>query len=181
MKKILKLYLNLVDSINGAIGAICAVLTIFMVLTVFVVVALRYGFSYGKIWMQELYVWIHAFVFLAAAGYTLRDEGHVRIDLIYSKRSSKTKAVINLFGSFVFAVPFLYFLWKWSLPIVMRSFQNLEKSSEAGGLPGLFILKGAILVFAITLALQVSALIIRCLLTLFTDEDYFLKAKGEAA
>ena len=181
MKNILKLYIALVDRINGIVGAICALLTIFMVLNVFLVVALRYGFSIGRIWMQELYVWTHAVVFLGAAGYTLRDEGHVRIDLIYGTRSSKTKAIINLLGSFLFAVPFLWFLWKWSLPMVTRSFQNLERSSEAGGLPGLYLLKGAILVFVITLALQVSALIIRCLLTIFTDEDYFSKEAPEKA
>jgi len=144
-----------------------------MVLNVFVVVALRYGFSMGRIWMQELYVWTHAFVFLAASGYTLREDGHVRIDLIYGKRSPKTKALVNLFGSLVFALPFLFFLTKWSWPMVTRSFANMERSSEAGGLPGLFVLKGAILIFCITLGLQVFALIARCLLTLFTDESYF--------
>ena len=173
MKKILKLYIDLVDRFNGVMGFICSILTIFMVLNVFVVVALRYGFSIGRIWMQELYVWTHAFVFLAASGYTLRDNGHVRIDLIYGTRSSRTKAIVNLLGSFFFALPFLGFLWKWSLPMVVRSFGNLEKSSEAGGLPGLYVLKGAILVFCITVGLQVSALIIRALLTLFTDENYF--------
>jgi len=173
MKKILKLYISLVDRFNGSMGFICSILTIFMVLNVFVVVALRYGFSVGRIWMQELYVWTHAFVFLAASGYTLRDNGHVRIDLIYGTRSSRTKAIINLVGSFLFALPFLGFLWKWSFPMVVRSFGNLEKSSEAGGLPALYILKGAILVFCITVGLQVSALIIRSLLTLFTDENYF--------
>lgn len=173
MKNILKLYIALVDRINGFMGAICAILTIFMVLNVFVVVALRYGFSTGRIWMQELYVWTHAFIFLAACGFTFREDGHVRIDLIYGNRSPKTKAIINLLGSFLFALPFLSFLWKWSFPMVVRSFENLEKSSEAGGLPALYVLKGAILVFCITLGLQVTAQIVRCLLTLFTDECYF--------
>ena len=173
MKSILKVFIRTVDAINGFIGAISAVLTIFMVLNVFVVVALRYGFSMGRIWMQELYVWTHAFVFLAASGYTLREDGHVRIDLIYANRSPKGKALVNLFGSLAFALPFLYFLTKWSWPMVTRSFANMERSSEAGGLPGLFVLKGAILIFCMTLGLQVLALIARCLLTLFTDECYF--------
>ena len=173
MIKCLKFYIKIVDHINGFMGALCALLTIFMVLNVFVVVALRYGFSMGRIWMQELYVWTHAFVFLGAAGYTFREDGHVRIDLIYGSRSPKTKAVINLLGSLLFALPFLGYLWTWSFPMVARSFSNMEKSSEAGGLPALYILKGAILVFCITLGLQVTALMVRCLLTLFTDECYF--------
>jgi len=175
MKPILKMFICLVDRFNGAVGAISAVLTIILVLNVFVVVALRYGFSIGRIWMQELYVWTHAFVFLAASGYTFREDGHVRIDLIYGKRSPQTKAIVNLLGSLFFALPFLGFLMKWSLPMVMRSFANMERSSEAGGLPGLFVLKGAILLFCITLGLQVLALMARCILTLFTDECYFSK------
>lgn len=175
MKFILKLFIRAVDGLNGFVGAIAAVLTIFMVLNVFVVVALRYGFSMGRIWMQELYVWTHAFVFLAASGYTFREDGHVRIDLIYGKRSPRTKAIINLIGSIIFALPFLVFLTKWSWPIVARSFANMERSSEAGGLPGLFVLKGAILLFCITMGLQVLALMARCLLTIFTDECYFSK------
>lgn len=175
MKFTLKLFIRAVDGLNGFVGAIAAVLTIFMVLNVFVVVALRYGFSMGRIWMQELYVWTHAFVFLAASGYTFREDGHVRIDLIYGKRSPRTKAIINLIGSIIFALPFLVFLTKWSWPIVARSFANMERSSEAGGLPGLFVLKGAILLFCITIGLQVLALMARCLLTIFTDECYFSK------
>lgn len=175
MKFALKLLIRAVDDLNGFVGAIAAVLTIFMVFNVFVVVALRYGFSMGRIWMQELYVWTHAFVFLAASGYTFREDGHVRIDLIYGKRSPRTKAIINLLGSIIFALPFLGFLTKWSWPIVARSFANMERSSEAGGLPGLFVLKGAILLFCITMGLQVLALMARCLLTIFTDECYFSK------
>lgn len=175
VKKSLKLFIRLVDALNGFVGAIAAILTIFMVLNVFIVVALRYGFSMGRIWMQELYVWTHAFVFLAASGYTFREDGHVRIDLIYGKRSPRTKAIINLLGSLFFALPFLGFLAKWSWPMVTRSFANMERSSEAGGLPGLFVLKGAILFFCLTLGLQVLALMVRCLLTLFTDECYFSK------
>jgi len=175
MKPILKMFICLVDRFNGAVGAISAVLTIILVLNVFVVVALRYGFSIGRIWMQELYVWTHAFVFLAASGYTFREDGHVRIDLIYGTRSPQTKAIVNLLGSLFFALPFLGFLMKWSLPMVTRSFANMERSSEVGGLPGLFVLKGAIMLFCITLGLQVLALMARCILTLFTDECYFSK------
>lgn len=173
MVKFLKLYIRFVDNLNGFMGAVCSILTIFMVLNVFVVVALRYGFSTGRIWMQELYVWTHAFIFLAASGYTFREDGHVRIDLIYGTRSPKMKAIINLLGSLIFALPFLGFLWKWSYPMVVKSYGLSERSSEAGGLPGLYILKGAILVFCITLGLQVTALMVRCLLTLFSDECYF--------
>jgi len=97
MKPILKMFICLVDRFNGAVGAISAVLTIILVLNVFVVVALRYGFSIGRIWMQELYVWTHAFVFLAASGYTFREDGHVRIDLMACRDYLFSKALFCFF------------------------------------------------------------------------------------
>ena len=52
---------------------------------------LRYVFSVGWVWMQELYIWIHATVFMLGAGYTLLHDGHVRIDLIYRTASPRYK------------------------------------------------------------------------------------------
>lgn len=169
-------FLNLItrsiDRLNGLVGAISAVLTILMVVNVFAVVALRYGLSFGRIWMQELYVWTHAAVFLAASGFTLRENGHVRIDLVYGRLGLKVRAFINLLGSIIFALPFLYFLWTWAFPLVERSFSLREASSETGGLPGFFILKGFILLFVILLALQVLALTIRSIQTMVSGKDY---------
>ena len=70
-----------------------------MVLNVFLVVVLRYVFSIGWVWMQELYVWTHATIFMLGAGYTLLHEGQVRIDLIYRTASARYKALVNIFGS----------------------------------------------------------------------------------
>ena len=54
-----------------------------MTLNVFFVVMLRYVFGISFIWMQETYVWMHAFVFMLGAGYTYLMNEHVRIDIIY--------------------------------------------------------------------------------------------------
>ena len=89
---------KIVDSINHLVGIAVAWLTVLMVINVFVVVVLRYVFSIGFVWLQELYVWSHAAVFLLGAGYTLLHEGHVRIDVIYRKSSVRYKAIINILG-----------------------------------------------------------------------------------
>ena len=87
---------KLVDSINHLVGIGVAWLTVLMVINVFVVVVLRYVFSIGFVWLQELYVWSHAAVFLLGAGYTLLHEGHVRIDVIYRKSIVRYKSIVNL-------------------------------------------------------------------------------------
>jgi TRAP-type mannitol/chloroaromatic compound transport system permease small subunit len=167
------------DWINEAVGRVMGWLTVLMVLNVFLVVVMRYVFSAGYVWMQELYVWTHAGIFLAGAGYTLLHDGHVRIDLIYRDASPRYKAWVNIFGSVFLAAPLLYMLFVKSWPIVQRSWAIAESSGEAGGLPALYILKSMILVFCILMGLQVALLIARSLLTLITGEQVPLP--GESA
>ena len=58
-----------------------------MTVNVFVVVVLRYVFGISFIWMQETYVWMHAFIFMLGAGYAYLNDDHVRIDIIYRNAS----------------------------------------------------------------------------------------------
>lgn len=168
-----------INSINEWVGRTVAWLMVAMVLNVFLVVVLRYVIGFGAIWMQEAYVWSHAVVFLLGAGYTLAHDGHVRIDLIYRGASARYKAIINMAGCVVFAGPVLHLIFLKSLPMVERSWRIHETSAEAGGLPGLFLLKSVILVFSVLFGLQFLALFLRSLQTLlgyaepleFTDPD----------
>ena len=157
---------RLIDMINEAIGRAVSWLTVFVVLNVFVVVVMRYLFDSGHVWMQELYVWVHAGVFMTAAGYTLLHDGHVRIDVFYREASSRYRAWVNLLGSLFLGLPLMWMLFFRALPMVERSFERGEKSSEVGGLPMLYLLKATILVFALLMGLQLISLAIRSLLTL---------------
>ena len=139
-----------------------------MVINVFLVVTLRYVFSTGWIWMQEFYVWTHATVFLLGAGYTLLHDGHVRIDLIYRDASQNYKAMINMTGSLFLGLPLIYLIFDRALPMVSRSWLILEKSAEAGGMPGLFLFKSVIVLFAVLFGLQLFALLLRSLDTLLS-------------
>ena len=73
---------NLFDSINRYTGYICAFLVVLMTVNVFIVVFLRYLFGISFIWLQETYVWMHAYIFMAGAGFTYLNDAHVRIDII---------------------------------------------------------------------------------------------------
>jgi len=168
--KFLKLLIKSIDIINDTAGNFIAWLTVVMVLNVFIVVVLRYSFSIGWIWMQELYVWTHAVIFLLGAGYTLLHEGHVRIDLIYRDAGIRYKALVNIFGSMFLAAPLLILIFDRSLPLIIRSWINLEKSAEAGGMEGVFILKSIIAVFSILFLLQFISMFLRNLLLLLGHE-----------
>jgi TRAP-type mannitol/chloroaromatic compound transport system permease small subunit len=162
---------RLIDQLNEIIGRGIAWLTLAMVLIGFVVVMLRYVFSIGFVWMQESYVWLHGVIFMLAAGYTLLHDGHVRVDIFYRTASIRAKAWIDLFGSVVLLLPVLVLVWLQALPYVLDSWARLEQSREAGGLPGLFLLKSVILVFCVTLGLQALSLAGRSILVLAGRAD----------
>ena len=145
---------NLFDSINRYTGYLCAFLVVFMTVNVFIVVFLRYLFGISFIWLQETYVWMHAYIFMAGAGFTYLNDAHVRIDIIYRSSSKVYKAIVDLVGNIFLLMPFLYIIWSYSFPFVYKSFQINEVSREAGGLPMLFLLKAAILIFAFLLFIQ---------------------------
>ena len=145
---------NLFDNINRYTGYLCAFLVVLMTVNVFIVVFLRYLFGISFIWLQETYVWMHAYIFMAGAGFTYLNDAHVRIDIIYRSSSKVYKAIVDLVGNIFLLMPFLYIIWSYSFPFVYKSFQTNEVSREAGGLPMLFLLKAAILIFAFSLFIQ---------------------------
>ena len=155
-----------IDRFNTIIGYLCAFFVFSMVIVVFTVVVLRYGFNIGFIWMQEVYVWLHSFVFMLGAGFTYLANEHVRIDVFYREASKKYKATVDLFGNIFLLLPFLYIIWNYSYPFVYRSFLMGEVSREAGGMPALYILKSAILWFCLVLFLQLVSNVIKSILTL---------------
>lgn len=96
-----------VDRLNDEVGRGAAWLTLGLVLTCCAVAVLRYAFQFGAIWLQELYVWFHALIFVVGAGYTMKAGGHVRVDLLHAKMGPRGKAFVEIFGTIVFLAPWL--------------------------------------------------------------------------
>ena len=166
--KNLSVFLNIV---NRYAGYLCAFLVVLMVVNVFLVVILRYLFGISFIWMQETYVWMHAYIFMVGAGFTYLNDDHVRIDIIYRNSSKLYKAIVDLVGNIFLLLPFLYIIWSYSFPFVLKSWQMNEVSREAGGLTMIYLLKLAILIFAFLLFIQVVSKIINNFLNLYSNES----------
>ena len=109
-----------------------------MALTAFFVVLLRYFYNIGFVWMQESYIWMHGLIFLFGASYALMNDKHVRVDIFYRLTSEKIKALINIIFSILFLIPFIIVISKYSIPYILKSWDGLEKSREAGGIPFLY-------------------------------------------
>jgi TRAP-type mannitol/chloroaromatic compound transport system permease small subunit len=150
-----------IDRLNRLIGRAAAWLVLAVVALAFAVVVLRYAFGWGRIWLQESYVWLHAVAFMLGAAFTLSDDGHVRIDLIYAHRGPRFRALIDLAGSILLLMPFVATVLYTAIPYWRQSWATGEGSREAGGLAGVYLLKGVIFVFAVMMLLQGMVLAVR--------------------
>ncbi|HHL18538.1 MAG TPA: TRAP transporter small permease subunit [Thiothrix sp.] len=157
---------NYIDTLNEKVGKSIAWAVLATTLITFLVVVLRKGFSWGSIAMQESALYFHALLFMVGAAYTLKHNGHVKVDIFYQNFSAKGRAWVNLLGTASLLLPFSLFILWISADYVLVSWQQLEGSRETGGLPLVFILKSFIPLMAILLVLQAIATMLRALSTL---------------
>lgn len=143
-----------IDRFNAAVGRAASWCALAIVLIGFAVVLMRYVLGIGSIWLQESILYAHAALFLLAAAWTLKEGGHVRVDVFYANASPRAKAWIDLLGALLLLLPFCVAIVWFSLPYVGRSWAIFERSRETSGLPLVFLLKTLIPVFAVMLALQ---------------------------
>ena len=113
--------------------------------------------------MQESVRFMHGFVFLLCAAYTLLHNGHVRVDVFYLKMTPKKKAMVDIFGTVFFLIPVCSVIMIYSWDYILNSWREMEGSLEERGLHAVFLLKTCIWIFAISMILQGLSLIIRSL------------------
>ena len=140
----LKGYIKLIDGLNEKIGIFVAWLTTLLVLNVFYDTVMRYAFNKGSIGMQEMEWHLFSAIFLIGAAYTLKHNGHVRVDIIYTKLSVRGKAWIDLIGTFAFLIPFCLIVIYATKGFILNSWAVREMSPDPGGLPARYILKSLI-------------------------------------
>jgi TRAP-type mannitol/chloroaromatic compound transport system permease small subunit len=143
-----------IDRLNAAIGRTVAWACLLVVLVQFAVVVMRYVFGAGSIWLTETIIYGHAAVLMLAAAWTLREGGHVRVDIIYADAAPRRRALVDLCGALFLLLPFMLVLLWFALPYVGRSWSIMETSRETSGLPGVYLLKTLIPLFAVLMALQ---------------------------
>ncbi len=167
------------DAVNEMIGKICSWATLTLVLVQFAIVLINYLYSEGIIAVQESLTYMHSLVFLGAAGYTLLHNGHVRVDIFYSKMSEKKKAYINLFGSLLILFPVLICIGLYALPFVIQSWEIREGSIETSGLHIVYILKSMILLFIVSTFIQGISISLHSILVMLGYEHLVEEPIGE--
>lgn len=132
---------RIIDSFSELTGRAVSWLTLVMVVLVTLDVAMRYLFSMSFVAVQELEWHLFAVIFLLGGGYTLRHNGHVRVDLLYQRLGPRARAWINIVGCLFFLFPGCFLMISTSIPFVTSSMALHEMSPDPGGLCCRYLLK----------------------------------------
>ncbi|HET7546773.1 MAG TPA: TRAP transporter small permease subunit [Usitatibacter sp.] len=124
----------IVDNVNSWIGRKVAWLGLVAVLVCTANATARYAFSMASNAWLELQWYLNSAVFLLVAGYTLKRNEHVRIDVVIGKLSPKAQAWIDIIGGLFFLLPAVVIIGYYSWPSLVNSWDIQEYSSDAGGL-----------------------------------------------
>ena len=132
---------NFLESLVRWVGYIAATALIALVMLVVYDALMRYLFQSGSIALQELEWHLFDVVIMLGIAYTLQRASHVRVDIFYDNFSDKTRHIVNIVGALFFILPFSLLVIYVGFDFVMISFEQMEASSDPGGLPYRFIVK----------------------------------------
>ena len=125
---------RLIDALNERIGRFTMWLILAAVLISASNAIVRKTFNVSSNGFLEIQWYLFAAVFLLGAGYTMKRQEHVKIDVVSSRFSKTTQIWIDIVGIVCFLVPFVITVITLSLPLVIKAWNSGEMSSNAGGL-----------------------------------------------
>ena len=149
-----------IESLIDVVGRATLWVALAMIALVAVNVLLRYAFSFGSVWAQELEWHLLAALILLGMSYSLQRGENVRVDLFYANFSARKKFLVDVVSALLILVIALIFI-KLSLAYVAQAWSIGEKSPDPGGIPWRWAVKGLIPLGYGLLALQSLAALLR--------------------
>src|SRR6187397_723958 len=125
---------RVIDDVNMRVGKAVAWLGLVAVLVCTGSAVARYALNIGSNAWLELQWYLNSAVFLLVAGYALKRNDHVRIDVLNGKLSPRAQAWIDIFGGLFMLLPAVAIIGWYSWPSLVNSFEIQEYSSDPGGL-----------------------------------------------
>jgi TRAP-type mannitol/chloroaromatic compound transport system permease small subunit len=136
-------------------------LALLVVVAELLIVVGRFIFSYEQPFMADLVRFWYAALFLIASAYTLYEDGHVRVDVLYARFSRRKKGKTNAIGSVLLGMAFC-----WTILILGLSSQSaiinapliqLEVTQSGFGMYIKYLMAGFLGFFAVTMMIQFSS------------------------
>src|SRR6478672_8854887 len=95
---------------------------------------MRYTIHYSSNAWLEIQWYMFGAMFLLGAGYALKHEEHVRVDILYSRMTPRVQAWVDVFGGVLFLMPTAIIIAWMAVPMVVNSYHVNEYSNDPGGL-----------------------------------------------
>ena len=144
-----QLITTLLDKVSGFAMVFSVSAAFLIILIQLAAVLLRYVFGLSFSWLNDSVVFAFAMIFMLGAAATLRDDGHVRVDILRPRFGPKTTASIELIGSLAFIVPIGVLILYSASGLIARPWLDLEPFNESDGLPVKYLFKTMVPIFAI--------------------------------
>lgn len=126
------------------VGLLVATCMLALLVTIFYNVVMRYLFNDVSIGLQELEWHLFSCLFLFGIGFSLKENAHVRVDVLYERFGAKAQALINILGTLLFLIPFSALVIYYGIDYSKEAYSLNETSGDPGGLPHRWLIKGAI-------------------------------------
>jgi len=153
--------LRVIDRINDVLGAIAMVFLVVMICDMLYEVISRRVFSAPTLWAYDISYMLNGVGFMFAAGYTLRRNGHIRIDFLSSRLKRKNQDLINIVVYFFLVFPALSFLIMGAYQGWLNAFLTNQLEPASTWQPLLWPLYAGILIGFVSFTLQAIAEFIR--------------------
>lgn len=151
-----------IEYVMQRLAGVLAWLMLALALLAASVLVLRYGFGVGSTALQELVIYLNAFLVMLGLSVTLLDNAHVRVDVVSTRWSAPVQALRDVLGVVFLLLPMIVAIAWFSWDYVARAWAIQERSGDAGGLAGVywfksFILLGDALLFIVAVVFAVRA------------------------
>jgi len=132
-----------IDAFTDLVGRITSWLALGIALVMGANVLLRYAFSYGFIWAQELEWHIFVPICLFGMSYALLHKEHVRVDVVFQYLSERNKHRVDILAALI-SMAFCVIVIRLSIPYVYQSWSIGEGTANPGGIEYRYIIKSLI-------------------------------------
>jgi TRAP-type mannitol/chloroaromatic compound transport system permease small subunit len=149
------------DRFSDVMGWVAGALNLLMLINVFYDSIMRYFFSTGSIALQEMEWHLFAMVFLFGIAYALKEDGHVRVDVLYDRFPPRWKAIVNIAGAVLMLLPLSVLVIEGSVWYVQEAISTGEVSGDPGGLPYRWLIKLVIPASFVFLIVSATGFVIR--------------------
>ena len=157
-------------------------LTLLVVIAEFLIVVGRFIYGYEQTFMGDLVRFWYAALFLFASAYTLKEDGHVRVDVFYAGLERRTKSILNTIGTLLFGIPLCWLILirgMWGKSSLINSpMINFETSMSGFGMYVKYLMAAFLMVFALSMILQFTAYLFQSMADIQENITDDLDARG---